>query len=275
MTLSENGANERRAAGVVTRRIAGTAASKGAERGELLAGNVWSERARLFAMVRADIAWAEGMQTPNAVKWKRQRLVDPFLTYRLGHATITLERRRVKRVLQPERDSLWLARLAWLWEKSGQLTRLGRPFDLTRHPWEDCAQAQAMVQAAKSDGDVRRLAQYRRACRGAFLGHRSHGEEYPTWLKPQRQAKTSSVRRLIKDKTLEADDPRHRVGDRHELRQVFEATERRDEQLMMAEIITAVYGEPPSWMVARAADRPGPKPKPKRRAGVRPCADTR
>ncbi|MGY6121300.1 hypothetical protein ACW9YQ_32255 (plasmid) [Paraburkholderia strydomiana] len=273
MTMIEDRVNEPRAAGVVTRSIAGTTASKGAEQGELLAGNVWRDRVRLFAMVRADIAWAEGMQTPQALKWKRQWLVDPFLTFRLGHATITLERRRVKRVREPERDSLWLARLAWLWEKSGQLTRLGRPFDLMRHPWEDCAQAQAMVQAAMSGRDFRRLAQYRRACRGAFLGHRPHGEEYPTWLKPQRRAKVASVRRLKKDKALEADDPRHRVGDRHELRQVFEATERRDEQLMMAEIIIAVYGEPPSWMVARAADKPGPKRK--RRAGVRPCADAR
>ncbi|WP_413212547.1 hypothetical protein [Paraburkholderia kururiensis] len=194
------------------------------------------------------------------MKLKRALLVAPFLTVRLGHSTFELERRRVKRVPSAERDSLWLARLAWLWEKSGQLTQRGRPFDLMRHPWEDCELARTMAQEAASK-DRRRLAQYRRACRGAFLRHRPADDEYPTWLKPQRRAKVSHAARLKKDKTLEACDQMHPIGDRHELRQVFEATERRDEQMMMVEIIAAVYGEPPAWMVPRAADKPGPKPR--------------
>jgi hypothetical protein len=220
----------------------------------------------------------EGEHEAAAVR-VRKKLIDPFRRFRaFGSIDIELPRKNVRRTPESgpptgcpdevtgisEDRAAWdrsrAARLSTLWAKSDARTRQGRPFDLLRHEWEDIEAVRTLVRDAVTDKDFRRIAQYRRACRAASIGRCMHEHEYPTFLTPERKARKSAAPALKKDRTLTLHDPTHPLHGAHEVRQVFEATGRRDEQKHQLDILTAAYGRPPAGLTLRDKDRPGRKP---------------
>jgi len=133
---------------------------------------------------------------------------------------------------------------------------------LQGHPWEKVGAVLALWQEAERARDFRRMSIYRKTAKESFTGRRREGTEWPSFMVPKYRGTGKGGRSLHRKKRgVVADDPCHKYGECHGLRQWFEALTRRDEQVHAVAMMRAAEGSAPVWMKPREKDKAGRPPK--------------
>lgn len=119
------------------------------------------------------------------------------------------------------------------------------------HPWEHNAAIRAAFGALREQWKREDISAWRR------WAHRWHGwmVEYMT---PEQRGGMRAKRRT-EDKALTADDPSHEIGQRHDMRQLFEAMTRR-QQAAVQRLTRTATGSIPAWLVL-APEKPRGRPR--------------
>lgn len=121
----------------------------------------------------------------------------------------------------------------------------------TGHPWEHQPTVRGAFGALR-EGDKREdISAWRRWV------HRWYGW-MPEYMQPESRGGVKA-RRPREDKTLVADDPAHEIGQRHDMRQLFEAMTRR-QQAAVQRLTRAATGSIPAWLVL-APEKPRGRPR--------------
>lgn len=119
------------------------------------------------------------------------------------------------------------------------------------HPWEHNAPVRDAFGMLREQWKRDDISAWRRWV------HRWHGW-MPEYMQPDSRGGVKA-KRPREDRTLLADDPSHEIGQRHDMRQLFEAMTRR-QQAAVQRLTRAATGSIPAWLVL-APEQPRGRPR--------------